>query len=724
MTQRHNITVALALISVVFFPVGAVAQAPLRIAGPAQFPLGASPNALTHGDFNGDGFEDVASANSGFPNNTVSALINDGDGSFGGPILTTLSDFPVDIASTDFNRDGRDDLVVSELGSIQLLLSNGNGTFAESNASTVANASVAAGDFNGDGNPDFAAGYYSFPNGHVQVYFGRGDGTFNLPVAVAQGSWDMDGLLAADLEGDGDIDLAFFDFSFVWAQLNSGAGTFGAPVQSTNAGGTDVALGDFNGDGNLDATSVDASGGNVSVALGDGAGHFMPEADYPVIDTQGLSVTTGDFNGDGRLDIAAGDDNDAGVVLRGRGDGRFAVLAKYLTGGYDLMAVDVNGDTRPDLLGHSLVPNELSVSYASARGLGAPAIHTFASFNDFIELADVNGDGRLDAVGSGFFSSGLEVLLNRGKGRMSPPIVSSTTHQPRAVALGDLNGDGRVDAVIGSVPIGGVPNLEIFLGDGAGRFTHTADLNNGSAAAIFGEALELADMNLDGNLDIVSNTFTAISVLPGNGNGTFGSAIISGAGNGSSSVLKVRDFDNDGIPDVVTVADTLNNDDAESIVYLNLGVGNGNLTFQQSFTIDARTPAGDSADLNGDGLPDLAITGNPGTHSGRGGMFVALNMGGSFGLVVHYDAATGSLALGDLNGDARPEAVLTNLSDVEVWTNNGDGTFGQQPLVLPAPDSSYEVELGNLLGSPRLDLAVLGSGINPSKLVLYQNLAR
>jgi FG-GAP-like repeat len=336
----------------------------------------------------------------------------------------------------------------------------------------------------------------------------------------------------------------------------------------------------------------------------------------------------------------------------------------------------------------------------------------------------VNGDGRLDAVGSGFFSSGLEVLLNRGKGRMSPPIVSSTTHQPRAVALGDLNGDGRVDAVIGSVPIGGVPNLEIFLGDGAGRFTHTADLNNGSAAAIFGEALELADMNLDGNLDIVSNTFTAISVLPGNGNGTFGSAIISGAGNGSSSVLKVRDFDNDGIPDVVTVADTLNNDDAESIVYLNLGVGNGNLTFQQSFTIDARTPAGDSADLNGDGLPDLAITGNPGTHSGRGGMFVALNMGGSFGLVVHYDAATGSLALGDLNGDARPEAVLTNLSDVEVWTNNGDGTFGQQPLVLPAPDSSYEVELGNLLGSPRLDLAVLGSGINPSKLVLYQNLAR
>jgi hypothetical protein len=68
--------------------------------------------------------------------------------------------------------------------------------------------------------------------------------------------------------------------------------------------------------------------------------------------------------------------------------------------------------------------------------------------------------------------------------------------------------------------------------------------------------------------------------------------------------------------------------------------------------------------------------------------------------------------------------LLTSLSDVEVCTNNGDGTFGQQPLVLPAPGSNYEVELGNLLGSPQLDLAVLGSGINPSKLVLYQNLGR
>jgi hypothetical protein len=273
--------ITIVLLILLLSQIGAVAQTPPQIAAPAQFPLGASPNALAHGDFNSDGFEDVASANSGFPDDTVTVLLNDGTGRFGSPIVTVLADYPVDLASADFNGDGKDDLVVSELGSIQLLLSNGNGTFTSSSASTLDNTSIAVGDFNADGNADFAAGC-----------------------------------------------------------------------------------------------------GNVSVSLGDGSGHFTFTADYPVIDSQGLYVITADFNGDGRVDIAAGDDNDVVVLLRGRGDGTFILLSKYLTGGYHLIATDVNNDGRPDLLGDSLVSNELSVSYATARGLAAPAIHTFASLMD------------------------------------------------------------------------------------------------------------------------------------------------------------------------------------------------------------------------------------------------------------------------------------------------------------------------------------------------------
>ena len=232
-------------------------------------------------------------------------------------------------------------------------------------------------------------------------------------------------------------------------------------------------------------------------------------------------------------------------------------------------------------------------------------------------------------------------------------------------------------------------------------------------------------MNGDGNLDVVSNTFAAISVLPGNGDGTFGPAIISGVGAGTGETVRVRDFDGDGTLDVVTATWTGNNDDAQSVIHLNRGNGDGTLEWVQSFAIGANHPHGDAADLNGDGLPDLAITGTAGTHTGPGGMFVAINVGGVFAAPAHYDAEQVSLALGDLNGDARPEAVLTNASPagvVQVWTNSGDGTFHPNPLELAAPDSPYEAELANLVGSPRLDLAVLGSAINPSRLVLYVSL--
>ncbi|MGH2541954.1 MAG: FG-GAP repeat domain-containing protein [Ardenticatenaceae bacterium] len=708
----------------------AVAVEP-RFLLPTPLALGGSPFDLVSGDFNGDGAADIAAANSNFPTNNVGVLLNDGSGAFGPPVITELADLPLTLARADFNRDGEDDLVVAGLSDMRVVLSNGDGTFTQSALFPDDNAELAAADFNRDGKPDFAAASYVFPNGHVKLYFGQGNGDF-LPPVDYTGPWVADDLLAADLESDGDADLLYFDSGSVIVRLNDGSGGFGPEMTSAGIGGADVALADFNRDGALDLTSVDFSGGNILVALGNGNGAFTLLQEYNVIDSQGLSVATADFNGDGAADIVAGDDNDVVVLLRGRGDGSFVLAGRYLSNGYNLLPINANGDTQLELAGSGLLvgPNQGGVSYGFGRlglALAAPPVSPFADFADILELADANGDGRTDAIGGGYFSSGLNVLLNRGNRGMSQPLVSLTNHRIEAMAFGDLNEDGTLDAVVGSVPVADVPNLEILIGDGAGRFAHLASLNNGSGAALFGEALAVADMDGDGHLDIVSNTFTALSVRPGNGDGTFGSALLSGGGNGSSSVLKVRDFNGDSIADVVTVADSLDANDARSTIYLNLGNGDGTLTFAQSFIIDARVPSGDSADLNGDGLPDLAITGAAGFHTGRGGMFVALNVGGSFGPTTRYDAQTASLALGDLNGDARPEAVLTNASAgglVEIWTNAGTGAFQPNPQQLPSVDSPYEVEIANFRAFPQPDLAVLGSAIDPSKLVIYPNLTR
>jgi hypothetical protein len=102
-----------------------------------------------------------------------------------------------------------------------------------------------------------------------------------------------------------------------------------------------------------------------------------------------------------------------------------------------------------------------------------------------------------------------------------------------------------------------------------------------------------------------------------------------------------------------------------------------------------------------------------------------LNTGGLFGQPVHYDAARDGLALGDLNGDARPEAITLSIDGfVEVWGNRGDGTFDPAPLVLTGTGAMYEVEVGNFFGSPRLDLVVLDSYISPSTAIFYRNVTR
>jgi hypothetical protein len=689
----------------------------------AQYPIG-SANALEPGDFDGDGDVDVASANSGFPNNEVAVILNDGTGRYGSPIDTAITHFPLDLAGSDFDEDGATDLAVATLSSTLVLLADGDGTFTVVSLSGQADT-VACADFDGDGNADVAVTVYQFPNSLVRVFSGNGDGTFDSPVSYSSPAGSqMDVLFAVDTESDGDADLVYSDGSAVFTRANDGDGTFGAQVSDAGSGGFGMAVDYLDGDGNADLVTVDASGGHVEVSLGDGAGGFAQVASYHVIDFQGLYVATGEFTGDGKVDIAAGDDNDVVVLLRGRGDGQFQLVGRRLHGGYDLVALDVSSDGRDDLLGHGLRPNELSVAVQSGRGLQGPPAHSFLGFSDLIELGDVNGDGLVDAVGTGNFALGLDVLLNRGKGRMGRPLVSATTLLARALALADLNEDGDLDAVVGAVPIGPDPNLEVLLGDGKGRFAHLAEMDNGSANAIYAEGLDVGDMDGDGHLDLVSNTFAAISVLPGNGDGTFDAPILSGTGAGSGETVRVRDLDGDGILDVVTATWTGDAEDAESVIHLNRGNGDGTLEWVQSFTIGANNPHGDAADLNGDGLPDLAITETAGTHTGQGGMFVAINVGGLFAPPLHYDAEGASLALGDLNGDVRPEAVLTNAGSagvVQVWTNTGNGTFHANPLELAAPDSPYEVELASLLGSPRLDLAVLGSAINPSRLVLYEN---
>ena len=223
---------------------------------------------------------------------------------------------------------------------------------------------VAVADLNGDGAPDLAVTCLTDKDSIVNVMLNQGDGTFAASVAYPTGkSSDGQGaaaIVAADLNGDGKIDLAVAsaDHDAVSVLLNRGDGTFAAKVDyPTSKSPLSIVAADLNGDGKPDLATYNSTK-SASLLLNHGDGTFAAKVDYTAtsnpnaLDATVTSITAADLNRDGKPDLALGDWYESTViVLLNRGDGTFCDGAFYLIGASPLwiVAADLNGDGRPDL---------------------------------------------------------------------------------------------------------------------------------------------------------------------------------------------------------------------------------------------------------------------------------------------------------------------------------------------------------------------------------------
>ena len=269
----------------------------------------------------------------------------------------------------------------------------------------------------------------------------------------------------ADLNGDGvpDVITANFHGAAVSVMINPGTGMFetSASFATVAAGETsNLALGDLDGDGNLDVIATNQSKASVSVLLGQGDGTLRPSVELPVGITgaaEPFSAAIADFDGDGHADVAIGDQLSSTIIVRlGNGNGTFQPEVAYPLRGEGapvVLAADINGDGKPDLISTNRDSDNISVLLGRGDGTFRKAI-TSSTGKDSgpyaIAIADFNRDGIPDVVTSDFvitkehtFNT-ASVLIGIGNGSFEAPVVVPG-FASYGVAVGDFDGDGKVD---------------------------------------------------------------------------------------------------------------------------------------------------------------------------------------------------------------------------------------------------------------------------------------
>lgn len=421
-----------------------------------------------------------------------------------------------------------------------------------------------------------------------------------------------------------------------------------------------------------------------------------------------VDLALGDLDGDGDLDQVVSLDGVAEVaVLLGDGAGAYAPPVRYAasTGG-QLAVSDLDGDGADDVVVTQPKTQLVSVLLATGNGgLGAPKPYRTGSEVTAVAAADLDGDGRMDVVVGSAPGATVAVLLGRGDGSLAPALVSASGRVDGSLGVGDLDGDGRLDVVVADRP---GDRVRFLRGLGNGRFAAPV-----VALQVDGpNGVRLVDMDQDGRLDLVGpelrGPFAAakLTVALGNGSGGFATARSTELDAGFQDI-GLADVDGDGRPDVVLV---LGKDPSYAAPSVDLRYNRG-----QGVLADA-VPITDETDVRAVALGDVDADGDADTVIAGGLSQVVVNTGLQPLPVRFTDPLSRgtanspmSVVSGDIDADGDLDVVTAGYGEstggVGIHRGDGAGTLGPATVI---PASQGELLLGDLDADGDLDLLSYG----------------